>query len=198
MIVTDMAHLFEESIIIPNVPTDIPDGQQGGGKQSDHPIVYSRPRTSMLKQPDKEVIIKKTRKVDMEKLRKVGRWIQQESWEEVFDAKSSTGMAEKLPEVVLRKLICPIEEIKLTKFKAKETSKALQDLARLKLREYSKHSNSQKFKDLKKKQKERIKSEAIRKLDKQLEKAGGKGMNWMKEAKRISARPGEDDCASFT
>ena len=88
----------------------------------------------------------------MEKLRKVGRWIQQESWEEVFDAKSSTGMAEKLPEVVLRKLdeICPIEEIKLTKFTAKEISKALQDLARLKLREYSKHGNSQKFKDLKK------------------------------------------------
>ena len=43
-----------------------------------------------------------------------------------------------------------------------------------------------------------MKSEAIKQLDKQSEKAGGKGMNWMKEAKRISARPGEDVCGSFT
>ena len=34
IIITDMAHLYGESVIIPNVPTDIPDGQPGGGKQS--------------------------------------------------------------------------------------------------------------------------------------------------------------------
>ena len=62
-------------------------------------------------------------------------------------------MAVKLPEVVFRKIneICPVEEVKLTKFTGKLASKALQDLARLKLREYSEHGNSQKFKDLKKK-----------------------------------------------
>ena len=145
VIVTDMVHLFEESVIIPNVPTDIPDGQPGGGKRSDHPIVYSRPRTSMLKHPDKEVIIKKTRRLDDEKSRKVRQWIQQETWEEVFNANSDSGMAEKLPEVVFRKLdeICPVEEIKLTKFSEKVIAKALQELARQKLREYNKHGNSQ-------------------------------------------------------
>ena len=38
VLVSDMVHLFSESIIIPNVETDIPDGQPGGGKQSDHPM----------------------------------------------------------------------------------------------------------------------------------------------------------------
>ena len=80
IIITDMVHLYEESVIIPNVLTDIPDGQPGGGKRSDHPILYSRPRTSMLKQPDNEVIIKKTRRIDDEKMRKVGQWIQRETW----------------------------------------------------------------------------------------------------------------------
>ena len=90
----------------------------------------------MLRQPDKEVIVKKTRRVDNEKLRKVAQWIQQESWEEVFNANSVSGMAEKLPEVVFRKIneICPVEEVKLTKFTGKLASKALQDLARIKLR----------------------------------------------------------------
>ena len=44
VLVSDMVHLYSEPLIIPNVPTDIPDGQPGGGKVSDHPIVYSKPR----------------------------------------------------------------------------------------------------------------------------------------------------------
>ena len=200
VIVTGMVHLFEESVIILNVTTDIPDGQPGGGKRSDHPIVYSQPHVSMLKHPEKEVIIKKTRRLDDEKIRKVGQWIQPETWEAVFNANSASGMAEKLPELVFRKLdeICPVEEIKLTKISDKVVSKALQDLARQRLREYNKHGNSQRFKEIKRKQKEIIKVEAIKQLDKQLDKAKGKGMSWMKEAKWISARPWEDDCATFT
>jgi hypothetical protein len=68
-------------------------------------------------------------------------------------------MAEKLPEVIFRKLdeICPVEEIKLTKFEGKITSKALQNLSRLKQRENTKHGNSQKFKELTKKNKKKAK-----------------------------------------
>ena len=170
MIVTDMVHLYGESKIIPNVLTDISDGQPGGGKRSDHPIVYSRPKTSMLEKPSKEVIKKKPRRIDDEQLRQVGRWIQPESWEEVFDANTASGMAEKLPEVIFRKLdeICPVEEIKLTKFEGKITSKALQNLSRLKQRENTKHGNSQKFKELTKKNKKRLKFEATKQLNKKL------------------------------
>ena len=95
VMITDMAHLYGESVIIPNVKTDIPDGQPGGGKPSDHPIVYSRPRSNMMKQPEKEVIIKTIRRFNKDKKMMVGHWIQQESLEEVFDAGSSSRMAVK-------------------------------------------------------------------------------------------------------
>ena len=44
VLVSDMVHLYSEPIIIQNVLTDIPDGQPGGGKRSEHPIIYSTPR----------------------------------------------------------------------------------------------------------------------------------------------------------
>ena len=44
VLISDMVHLYKESVIIQNVPTDIPDGQPGGGKPSDHPIVICEPR----------------------------------------------------------------------------------------------------------------------------------------------------------
>ena len=95
--ITGMAHLYGESVIIPNVKTDIPDGQPGGGKPSDHPILYSsRPRSNMIKQPEKEVIIKSIRRFNEDNKRMVGHWIQQETWEEVFNAGSSARMVVKL------------------------------------------------------------------------------------------------------
>ena len=56
--------LFSESIIIPNVPTDIPDGQPGGGKQSDHPIVYCEPRSDCIRKPARQVEVKMTRRMN--------------------------------------------------------------------------------------------------------------------------------------
>ena len=35
VLITDMAHLYHESVILPSVPTDIPPGHQGGGQPSD-------------------------------------------------------------------------------------------------------------------------------------------------------------------
>ena len=90
-----------------------------------------------------------------------------------------------------------MEEVKITQFEGKITSLALQTQARQKQREYLKNGNSNKFKQLKKKMKERIKVEASKALEKQIEKAKEKGTHWMKAAKRLSARPGEDVSESF-
>ena len=70
----------------------------------------------------------------------------------------------------------------LLKYEDTITSKALQTISRQKHREYDKHGNSMKFKELKKKQKEIIKVEVTKQLNKQIKKAGGKGMQWMQEA----------------
>ena len=158
ILVSDMAHLYSEPNIIPNVLTDIPDGQPGGGKRSDHPIVYCYPRMERQSRSAKELVIKKTRRINDTRTRKIAEWIQQESWEELYN---STRPAETFSEMVFKKLdeICPEEEIRVTKLDGKVKSLALQKLGRQKLREYTNHGNSERFKALKKKQKLRIKLE---------------------------------------
>ena len=197
VLVSDMAHLYCEPNIIPNVPTDIPDGQPGGGKQSDHPIVFSRPRLERVSKPTKEVVIKKTRRFNDAIKNELGKWIQQESWEELYD---STNPAETFVEIVFNKLdqICPEEQVKITKLDGKVKSLALQKIGRQKLREYTNHGSSNCFKALKKKQKTRIKLEGQKSLDKLFENAGYKGTKWIREADRMSSRPGEDSFSTFS
>ena len=62
--------------------------------------------------------------------------------------------------------ICPEEVIKITKLDGKVKSLALQKLGRQKLREYTKHGNSNKFKALKTKQQARVKFEGQKALNK--------------------------------
>ena len=73
VLVSDMVHLFNEPIIIPNVPTDIPDGQPGGGKISDHPVVYTMPRLDRTQKPARELVVKKTRRIKDEDILKIGQ-----------------------------------------------------------------------------------------------------------------------------
>ena len=198
VLVSDMVHLFNEPIIIPNVPTDIPDGQPGGGKISDHPVVYTMPRLNRTQKPARELVVKKTRRIKDEDILKIGQWIQQESWVEMLDCGES--MATKYSEIVFAKLdeICPEVEVKITKMDGKVTSLALQKLARQRLREYTLNGNSKKFKEIKKKQKQRISYENKKEIEKKIENSTGKGMKWVKDASRMSARPGDDTSSTFS
>ena len=84
VLVSDMVHLYGKSVVIPNVPTDIPDGQPGAGKPSDHSIMFCEPRLEILSKPARQLISKKTRRVDNNKKQQLAEWIQKESWELVL------------------------------------------------------------------------------------------------------------------
>ena len=92
-------------------------------------------------QSAKEVVVKKTRRFNDLSKKEIARWIQSESWE---DLHNSIKPAETFVKMVFQKLdqICPEEEIKITKFDGKVKSLALQKLGRQKLREFTKHGNS--------------------------------------------------------
>ena len=107
VLVSDMVHLYSDPLLTPNVPTDIPDG---GGKVSDHPIVYSKPRLEGWKKSATEVVIQRARRLNEARKAQLAKWIQHESWEALYD---STNRADKFIEVVFEKLdaICPEEEI---------------------------------------------------------------------------------------
>ena len=98
------------------------------------------------------MLVKKTRRMNDERKRKIGQWITRESWEMVYDGGSASGMVDKFTELLFSKLdkICPEETVKITKLEGKITSGALQKLARQRLREFSKHGNSERFKEIKK------------------------------------------------
>ena len=100
VLVSDMVHLYCEPIIIQNVLTDVPDGQPGGGKRSDHPIVYSKPRVERLTKPAKEVVVKKTRRFKDAKIGDFAKWIQKESWEDLYN---SDNLANELTKIVFNK-----------------------------------------------------------------------------------------------
>ena len=110
VLVSDMAHLYSEPKIIPNVPTDIPDGQPGGGKPSDHPIVYCNPRLERLTKTAKEVVIKKTRRFNEARKRNIANWIQHESWEELYN---SARPAEAFLDIVLTNWINYVQKSRL-------------------------------------------------------------------------------------
>ena len=59
-------------------------------------------------------------------MRLLAEWIQHESWEKVFDGNGSSGMAEKLIELVEEKMedICPLEEVKISHLDGNYTGKA--------------------------------------------------------------------------
>ena len=146
------------------------------------------------------MVTKKTRRVDDNNMRKIGQWIQRESWEEVYNGNTASGMADKFVKTVHDKLdeICPEEELRITKMDGKQTSLALQKLARQKLRKYTRHGNSAHFKDLKRKQKERRRVEGQKKLDKAIEEAVNKGSGWMRKAQALSSIPGEEVSSTFS
>ena len=91
--------------------------------------MYSKPRLERLTKPPKELVVKKTRRFNNSRIRKIADWIQHDTWEELHD---SANPAEKLTEIVFKKLdeISPEEEVKITKFDGKTKSLALQKMSR--------------------------------------------------------------------
>ena len=169
-----MVHLYRESNVIQNVPTNIPDGQPGGGKQSDHSVVFCQPRLESLSKPARVMVMKKIRRFNENRKRRFATWIQSESWDNIFNSKNK---AEKMIEMVNGNLdqICLVDEVRISQLDKKINSLALQKLTRLKQIEYPKQGCSAKYKDLKKKVKHRVKKEGEKAISNMLENAKGKG-----------------------
>jgi hypothetical protein len=94
-------------------------------------VIYTRLRLDRTSKSAREVVIKKTMRINQTTTMKVAQWIQHETWEEMTDSKSK--MTSKYSEIIFRNLdkFYPEEEVKVTKFDGQVTSLALQRLARL-------------------------------------------------------------------
>ena len=91
----------------------------------------------------------------------------------------------------------PTKSIKISNLDGKITSTAVKQAARRKNREYIKHGNSPKYKDLKKVVKTKLKEASASFLARQSSLASSTSC-WMKHVKLLTARPGETPTSTFS
>ena len=93
---------------------------------------------------------------------------------------------------------CPIKTIKFTNLDGKVSSPAVRQACRKKNREYLKHGNSTRYKELKKEVRNRIREATTKLIEKQSEQVCSKSKSWMRHVKRLTARPGDQPEPTFT
>ena len=92
----------------------------------------------------------------------------------------------------------PTKTQKITNLDGKISSAAVKQSSRRKNREYLKHGNSEKYKTLKKEVKTNLKEAASNLLAKQTGLVAAKNTSWLKHVKRLTARPSDQPCSSFS
>ena len=114
------------------------------------------------------------------------KWVQTESWEEVFNGGTSTKMAERFHSLVHSKIeqLCPTKTIKVSALNnGKPRFPTVEKLVRQKKILYNMKGNCPKYKDFKKQIKEKLKDEGQKFVVKQIELAKQKGGGWQKKGK---------------
>ena len=188
--VTDLGTYYGEpeirKPIEPNVAGRVP---------SDHSPWFTKPHTDSTNNIERKQIIKTVRPFTEDSKKKIAAWLQSESWEYIYDGLTSSDMAERFHHVVKSRIeeYCPTKIVKISALNnGKPRFPAVEKLVRQKKRIYSLKGNCPKFKELKKKVKEKLKSEGKKFIERQVELAKERRGNWQKNVKKLTARPGED------
>ena len=95
-------------------------------------------------------------------------------------------------------ICCPTKTIKYTNLDGKISTPALKQACRRKNREYLKHGNSIRYKQLKKDVKNKIKDATVEFLRKQTQKVTARNNDWLRHVKLLAARPGDQPQSSFS
>ena len=126
--------------------------------------------------------------------------VQHEPWKFVYDGLDVSDMADRQNFLLQLNLDThsPTKNVRTSNLDGKDTSVAVKQASRRKNREYVKHGNSQKYKELKKEVQAELKLACTKIVSKQTELAGSMNNLWMKHVKRITARPRAATSSTFT
>ena len=185
-IITDLSSYYQTPECLP--PLDADEGS--GGKPSDHKIVVMEPINTIN---NKSARI--TRNIVVRPLKQSGidlfkYWLDNQSWNEVFEAKTVDEKAELFQNLLLTKLneVLPMKTKKISSVDQPFCTDEMKRLKRLKCREYSKNRCSQKWRDLNQRyQKEilRAKNKYYKKIIKDLKTSNTS--QWYSKLKRLCA-----------
>ena len=195
-LITDLGHYYKEPSIRPAVQPDNPII----ASPSDHKIAFAEPNTNSSQPVKRETLSRTVRPLSDDSIAKFAQWIQHEPWTFVYDGVDTTDMVDRLNFLLELNLeqSCPSKTIRSTNLDGKIRSVAVDQACRRKKREYDKHGNSSKYKELKKEAKATLKAATSKFLSKQIELVGAKSNAWLRHVKVIAARPGETTSTTFS
>ena len=196
VIVTDIGHYFHDPSIRPAVEPDNP----MVASASDHSIVFAKVNTNASQPPIREMTSHVTRPLPSEALAGFAGWVQQESWEYVYNGCNTSDMVNRFNHLVNVNLdyYCPTKTIKRSNLDGHICSAAVKQVCRRKNREYLKHGNTARYKALKKEVKMKLKQAAASFLEKQVNLVSSSNNSWLKHVKSLASRPGDKPSKSFT
>ena len=196
VLITDIGQYFVVPIIRPPVQPDNPQT----ASPSDHRIAFAKtlPSSNLLVQ---RVIRSHTiHPLPDEAISRFAGWIQHEPWTFVYNGTNPTDMVDRFNFLIQLNLDthCPTKTVRGTNLDGKIQSEAVKQASRRKNREYAKHGNSSKYKELKKEVKVKLKDATTKFLNKQADNVTVKNNSWQKHVKQLTARPGDQPQDTFS
>ena len=148
VVITNVPALYEEPYTLSPLDSDGSNGQS-----SDHLIVVTRPISYETANPTRRCKIINYRPFPDSGIREMGRWLQSQSWKEIYQIKCPNLKAETFENVLMEKIntFFPMKSIRINKNDKPWVDKELIRLDRLRKREYNKRKKSEKWQILDKK-----------------------------------------------
>ena len=196
VLVTDIGQYYDEPVIRAPVQPDNPTT----ASPSDHKIAFAKAKSSSMQPAQRVARLHHVRPLPDGAIAGFASWIQHESWQFVYDGTNVSDMVQRFNFIVSLNLdhYCPTKTVKTTNLDGKICSAAVRQASRRKNREYTKHGNSKKYKNLKKEVKMKLKESASKFLQNQTKLVSAKNSSsWLKHIKHIAARPGDQPNPTF-
>ena len=148
VLVTDIGHYYLVPIIRPPVQPDNP----LSASPSDHTIAFAKTIPYSSQPVQRVTAIHTIRPLPDEAISNFASWIQHEPWTFVYNGIDTSDMVDRFNFIVQLNLDthCPTQTVRRTNLDGKISSVAVKQASRRKNREYAKHGNSAKYKELKK------------------------------------------------
>ena len=145
-VITTMWKLFLPPITKPPIESD----QDKQGKPSDHLVVLMYPINSEIGCPTRISRLVTYRPLPQSGINKMGEWIQQQSWQDIYRCQDLNTKAEILQNMMKQKLdeFLPTKVMKVTDDDKPWVTQQVKDLDRKCKREFYKHQKSDKWKRL--------------------------------------------------
>ena len=146
-VITTMQKFYQQPVTKPPINND----EDKEGKPSDHLVVLMYPVNSELGCLPRQIRYVECRPLPQSGMNKMGTWIQNQTWREIYECETLNEKAEMLQNMMKEKLdeFFPLKRTKFTSDDKPWATHEIKELDRKCKREFFKNQKSQKWQDLK-------------------------------------------------